>query len=256
MRKLVLTFVLTAAVCIVGAPAALHAGTLPDISGTWYANGDSSKRCQISQSGNSITLTNEDGARATGSFADPSTLTTRWPYPPYTIRGTISSDLRTIRWNNNTYWSRRWVPTPAPNPYRLLPFAANNLSQAHGPIKVLDGWGAVKLDGKGAVACVSFKNESAVVATRVLFAFPLTNKRGRVLETLELDRRGTFSPNIDIRGWDTLDSYRGGVGHRGYGDNCAVRQSNVAAMSLLNAHFFTYRIERVEFSDGTVWPAP
>ncbi len=48
----------------------VRAGTLPDISGTWYANGNPAARCTISQSGDSVSLTNEQGATATGSFVN------------------------------------------------------------------------------------------------------------------------------------------------------------------------------------------
>lgn len=81
----------------------VHAGTLPDISGTWFANGDAAKRCSISQSGTSVSLTNELGATATGSFTDPGTLTTNWgPFSGGTIIGRISGDLRVITWSNGT----------------------------------------------------------------------------------------------------------------------------------------------------------
>jgi hypothetical protein len=96
---------------VLGLPAKTNAGTLPNISGTWYMGGDHSKRCEIQQNGNSITLTNERGQTATGSFVDPSHITTSWPMSLYTsmgprtqIDGRISGD--TILWSNSTFWTR------------------------------------------------------------------------------------------------------------------------------------------------------
>jgi hypothetical protein len=102
------------AVCLFGALATACAGTLPDIEGTWYAQGHASKTCHISQSGLNVSLVNELGDKATGTFSDPSTLSTSWPDwhnshgagPRSTYTGHISSDLMTIRWSNGTYWTR------------------------------------------------------------------------------------------------------------------------------------------------------
>src|ERR1700735_743451 len=66
------------------------AGTLPNITGTWYANGNPSAPCQISQSGTSVSLSNEQGNAATGQFTDPGTLSTDWgPMNGGRITGTI-----------------------------------------------------------------------------------------------------------------------------------------------------------------------
>ncbi len=93
----------------------VHAGTMPDISGSWYANGNPTAQCRIAQSGSSVSLTNEQGATATGSFTDPSTLSAAWGRKHLT--GTISSDLQTINWSDGEYWSRASVPsTPVASP--------------------------------------------------------------------------------------------------------------------------------------------
>jgi hypothetical protein len=241
-------------------PAPLHAGTLPDISGTWYSGGDRAKRCRIEQSGTSLTLRNEDGWTATGSFTNPSQITTTWGSfgSRTTITGRISNDLETIRWSNGTSWTRGSGPEPTaiptPNPFREIRLASQSLeNKPQGKIVLLRGWAAVKRDGHGAVVCISFKNEAAVAATRIVFQFTILGRSGNELGDLELDRSGTFSPGVEINGWPSLRDWQGGVGHRGYGDNCKVLNSNVAALPLLSAHTVTYQVSLVEYADGSTW---
>jgi hypothetical protein len=111
--------ILAIAAAVVAISPAAHAGTLPDITGTWYAQGDHSKRCHIEQTGTSVTLRNEIGQRASGTFTDPSTLSTEWPMstisdmgPKQRITGHISNDLTEIRWSNNTFWTRPGSSVP------------------------------------------------------------------------------------------------------------------------------------------------
>lgn len=246
----------TAALFFCGTFGAISAGTLPDISGTWYSGGDHSKRCYIEQSGTSVTLRNEDGQRATGRFVDPSTLETNWGYAR--VRGAISTDLQTIRWSNSTFWTRAGSEspraTPSPNPYREIRLASPTLeNRSQGKIAILGGWAAVKRDGHGAVICVSFKNEATLAATRVVFQFSIFGRSDAALDELEFDRTGTFSPGIDIRGWDSLSSWQSGMGHHGYNENCKVINSSVAALSLLSARSITYKVTRVEYADGNSW---
>src|SRR5215469_1805816 len=93
---------------------AANAGTLPDISGIWYAQGNASKHCHIEQSGLNVSFVNEIGDRAHGEFTDPSTLKASWPDwhnsmgagPRSTFIGHISNNLMTIHWSNGTYWTR------------------------------------------------------------------------------------------------------------------------------------------------------
>jgi hypothetical protein len=242
-------------------PAPSHAGTLPDISGPWYSGGDRSKRCRIEQSGSSLTLRNEDGWTGTGRFVNPSEISTTWGAfgSRTTIAGRISGDLQTIRWSNSTYWTRgggRPEPTasPTPNPYREIRLASQTLeNKPEGEIAVIGGWAAVKRDGHGAIVCVSFKNEAAIVATRVVFRFTILGRSNNELGNLEFDRSGTFSPGIDINGWRSLSEWQSGVGHRGYGNNCKLLSGNVAALPLLSAHAVTYEVRRVQYADGTNW---
>jgi len=146
-------------------------------------------------------------------------------------------------------------PTPTPNPYRLLNFASPTLDERPiGHIRILGGFAAVRNDGTAAVVCVSFRNVSPKMATRVVFDFPLLGAGGRTLATLHLDRQGEFSSGIDINGWSSLGDWQSGIGHRGYNDNCATIERNVAATPLLHAASATYTVTQVEYRNGSVWP--
>lgn len=119
---------------------------------------------------------------------------------------------------------------------------------------MLGGFAAVRRDGKAAIVCVSFKNTAAVAARRVVFDFTLQGARGRDLASLQLDRHGEFSQGVDINGWSSLSAWQGGVGHRGYNDNCTTLQQNVAAAPFLHAASVVFHVTRVELADGTAWP--
>jgi hypothetical protein len=245
---------------------AIRAGTLPNITGTWYFAGDHAKRCRIEQSGTSVTLTNESGQTGRGTFVNSTTLSTTWNAwssgfgPNVQITGNISSDLQTIRWSNGTYWTRGGdnpAAVATPNPYRAIRLASPTLENApQGKIALLGGWAAVERNGRGAVICVSFKNQAAATATRVVFRFSILGRSGASLGELELDRRGEFSSGTDINGWSSLSDWQGGLGHRGYNDNCKVLNTGVASQPLLAAHSVTYAVTRVDYADGTSWTPP
>ncbi len=115
--------------------------------------------------------------------------------------------------------------------------------------------GCVKRDGRGAHACISFKNSDSRTATRVLFQFPISDEAGVELAQLELDRRGTFSPGTDINGWGSVASWQGSSNRR-YDENCTGVSAGFAALPLLAARFAMYRILRVEYANGTSWTLP
>jgi len=147
-------------------------------------------------------------------------------------------------------------PKPTPNPYRSLKFGTATLeTSATGNIALIGGWVAVRRDGRGWHACVSFKNQDPRTATSVLFEFPLTDRNGEVLEKLRFDRRGTFSTGVEIRGWSSLGNWQSGS-NRGYDENCDGKSLGMAAFSLLQARLATYRVLRVDYSDGTSWAPP
>ena len=163
-------------------------------------------------------------------------------------RGASDGDIGSRRPQNMT------PSSPSPSPYRTLDFASATLGNvAAGHIDVLGGFAAAKRDGKSAVVCVSFKNISARVARRVVFDFPILGSQGRELGTMQLDRRGEFSPGVGINGWTTLSDWQGGLGHRGYNDNCTVLAQGIASSPILHAKSVSYRVTRVEYDDGGVW---
>ncbi|HET6275080.1 MAG TPA: hypothetical protein VFE16_03980 [Candidatus Cybelea sp.] len=144
-------------------------------------------------------------------------------------------------------------PKPTPNPWRQLEFGTPTLGGApSGHIAVLGGWVAVKRDGRQAHACISFKNESSVTATRVVIDFIITSRERDQTATLKLDRRGTFSPGVDINGWSSMQNWQSGSNRR-YDENCTGTSVAVAAFPLLSARLATYTILRVEYADGTEW---
>jgi hypothetical protein len=75
-----------------------------DLTGNWYPNGDRSQQCSIQERRGNLTLQNESGQRATGSFTGRMNITTNWQGT--TIHGTVSKDGNRINWDNGTYWIR------------------------------------------------------------------------------------------------------------------------------------------------------
>ncbi len=152
--------VATAAIAIYAFGALpLRAGTLPNITGTWYAQGSASKRCHIRQSGSDVTLTNEIGTRATGVFTDPSTLSTSWPNwpnpshagPRSTYFGHISADLTVIHWSNGTYWTR--------SPQSATPAAIAPVPTANANALLTQGYVRLRNTFNGSGKCLDIVND-------------------------------------------------------------------------------------------------
>ena len=81
-----------------------------NLNGNWYPNGDRSLNASIQQRHNSLTLQNESGQRATGSFNGRNQVTTNWGGTRVT--GTVSRDGNRIDWSNGTYWMRYRLYSP------------------------------------------------------------------------------------------------------------------------------------------------
>lgn len=83
--------------------------TYPNISGTWYFG---NLATSISQSGQNITFTNEQGVSAQGRFlTSTDVIADGWDG----LRGTIATN-GTISWANGDTWSRTQGPTNPANP--------------------------------------------------------------------------------------------------------------------------------------------
>lgn len=78
----------------------------PDIGGSWESNYKGSwNPTSISQSGKTLTFTNEFGDSSPGVFVSPLNVkATKWESG---LGATISNDAKTIRWANGTIWRRR-----------------------------------------------------------------------------------------------------------------------------------------------------
>jgi hypothetical protein len=148
------------------------------------------------------------------------------------------------------------APSPTPGPWREIPLASATLEGGvQGQIQILGGFAAVKRDGTAAIVCVSFKNLSPTTARRVVFEFPLLDAQGSSLGTLTLDRNGEFSSNVAIMTYAGFSDWnKGSIGPRGRDDNCIQRTLATAAVPLLQARSASYRVVRVEYDGGTVWP--
>jgi hypothetical protein len=146
--------------------------------------------------------------------------------------------------------------SPTPGPWREIPLASASLdADVEGQVQILGGFAAVRRDGTAAIACVSFKNISPMTARRIVFEFPLLDKEGGVLGKLTLNRTGEFSSNIDIMTYAGFSDWNtSSMGPRGRADNCIQKNLATAATPILQAHAASYRVVRVEYDGGTVWP--
>src|SRR3984885_15786921 len=75
-----------------------------NLNGNWYPNGNRSLQCSIQQHRGNLTLQNENGQRATGSFSGRWRISTNWQGTR--IVGTVTRDGNRINWDNGTYWVR------------------------------------------------------------------------------------------------------------------------------------------------------
>ena len=74
------------------------------LDGTWYANGDPSRSCTISQQYGALNFVNESGTTASGHFDGANHIVALWQGTP--IGGTIGPGGSRINWDNGTFWSR------------------------------------------------------------------------------------------------------------------------------------------------------
>lgn len=149
------------------------------------------------------------------------------------------------------------TPKPA-REYRTMPLESTHLRGAaapHSGIDVIGGFAMIKKDATKAIVCLSFKNVAPQAAKSVHFEFPLYDASGDHVGTLQFTRRGTFSPNVAIEGPKSADGYFDpGFSSRSMFENCLVSDQQTAALPLRRTHSVGYRVVRVEYADGSVWP--
>lgn len=215
--KVCLASLAAAIVIIFSSSGPIIAGTLPNISGVWYAGGSPAARCSISQSGASVTVTNQQGRTASGSFSDSTTLETDWSSSGGgRITGTISSDLRRINWSNGSFWVRESNFTPRnlsvssatvtaapatpepPERLRIQSYVVKNYNAV--PIHLYKVWlgNASASQGRRYEQCVWFRNVSTKVATSVDLSFVVERHSGTVEADFGAVDRGTFTPPVNI----------------------------------------------------------
>jgi hypothetical protein len=143
-----------------------------------------------------------------------------------------------------------------PNPWRAIPLASNSIdSTPQMAIQLLGGFAAVKKDGTGAIVCLSFKNVDPRVANHVVIEFPFLDGGGATTGTLVLDRTGEFSPNIDIRSFESLAAWQGGIGPHSQNDGCIGKSLPTAAIPFLQARAVGYRVTHVDYVGAPAAPA-
>jgi hypothetical protein len=73
-----------------------------NLTGKWFPNGNQSLSCSIQQHRGDLSIQNESGQSASGSFTGKRNITTNWG--GNTITGNVSQDGNRIDWSNGTYW--------------------------------------------------------------------------------------------------------------------------------------------------------
>ncbi len=136
-----------------------------------------------------------------------------------------------------------------PNPWRSIPLATASIESApQMGIQILGGFAAVKKDGTGAIVCVSFKNVDPRVASHVVIEFPILADGGAPAGSLVLDRSGEFSPNVDIRSFESLAAWQGGIGPHSQNDGCIGKSLPTAAIPFLQARAAGYHVTAVDYA--------
>jgi len=86
---------------------------MPSIGGTWYREGDTRRPASISQNGNKLTFTNENGLSSNGHFESTDVVVAEsWQGG---LKGKLNADRTRIDWANGTSWSRVGAVTTYPN---------------------------------------------------------------------------------------------------------------------------------------------
>jgi hypothetical protein len=145
------------------------------------------------------------------------------------------------------------TPSPTPNPWRSIPLASQTLGgDTQHRIRITSSFAAVAVDGSGFVACFSFVNTAPLVATEVDVSIPIYDGNGSALGAISFQRTGTFSPNIGIDSYASLNDWQNpAFGPRSMMDGCIQKSYGSAQLPLLRANYASYVITRVQYQDGS-----
>jgi len=176
--------------------------------------------------------------------------------------GTLGSDGNKIHWSDGSVWERaiygtQFSATSAkPPPPQYFYLSGRGYVSGGAPIAQISSFTAIWDDGTSGLSCITFKNTSSVTATRVVFNWPLGRNTEDTEDEGTLDRRGEFSPNVEIQGWHSVAERDSGQGHRDYSENCVRWRPDNAAQARAYPYLRRYGIsvKRVEYADGTTFP--
>jgi hypothetical protein len=138
------------------------------------------------------------------------------------------------------------------SPYRPVEFLNPKHAKPQGDIQVIDGWGAIKRNSKGAIFCLSFRNNAELTATRVVFELPIVGASGATVAKVELDTHGTFPTGTVIPTWENLAQWRAQAGDPKNNENCKILSTPASVFPVMFAHAFSYRVVRIEYANGHV----
>jgi hypothetical protein len=138
------------------------------------------------------------------------------------------------------------------SPYRPLEFVSPKHAKPSGDIQVLDGWAAIKKNLKGAIVCLSFRNNAKLTARRVVFELPVIGGSGATVAKIELDRHGTFPTGVVVPTWENLAQWRAQAGDPSYNQNCKILSTTASVFPIVSAHAVSYRVVRIEYANGHV----
>jgi hypothetical protein len=137
--------------------------------------------------------------------------------------------------------------------WRNLVFASSTLGMNGSNVDVTHGFAAVRNDGTEGLACVSFVNRNAKVATEVDVDLEILDALGYIRRVEPLRLSGTFQPGAEIGGPQSVEEVQSAR------QNCAIdgeRSLSDPTDPFSAANAVVYSVRSVRFADGTSWSEP
>jgi hypothetical protein len=135
-------------------------------------------------------------------------------------------------------------------PWRGLLFAASTLGGGDSGISVTRGFAAVRNDGTEGLACISFANNDAKVATEIDVDIEILDTLGFIRRVAPLRLTGSFAPGVEVGGPANVQDVHSARA------NCVIDGENELADltdPFAGAQAVVYSVRRVQFADGTQW---